>query len=123
MAGSNERLQPFVIKAAINHLNKLKENNTFIISRKYGDQARDVLERMHPECILEWVRALDLQISEQEFLEYAGQMIVDNDLVGASILIQKFNLHDQFDMRDLLVRLIEDLNRMDAAKNLVAGHP
>ena len=63
---------------------------------------------MHPECILEWVKALDLQISEPEYLEYASQMIVDNDLVGAAILIQKFRFHDQFDMRDLLVRLIED---------------
>ena len=26
-------------------------------------------------------------------------------------------------MRDLLIRLVEDLNRMDAAKNLVAGQP
>ena len=49
---------------------------------------------MHPECILEWVRALDLQISEPEYLEYASQMIVDNDLVGAAILIQKFKFHD-----------------------------
>ena len=57
-------MPPFVLKAAINHLNKLQENNTFIIDRKYRDRARDVLERMHPECILEWVKALDLQITE-----------------------------------------------------------
>ena len=43
-------------------------------------------------------------------------MISDNDLVGAAILISKFKFHERFDMQDLLVRLIEDQNRMDAAK-------
>lgn len=123
VAASNAHLIGFVIRSAINHLHALEESNTFSKERKYQDRARDVLERMHPECILEWVKALDLQISEEEYMQYAAQMIVDNDLVGAAILIQKFNFHEQFDMPDLLVRLIEDHNRMDAAKNLVSGHP
>ena len=49
-------------------------------------------------------------------------MISDNDLVGASILIQKKLYHNDFDIGDILVKLIEDLNRMDTAKNLVKGH-
>ena len=81
-----------------------------------------MLEIMHPECILEWVKALDLQISEAEFKEYAQQMVGDGDLVGAAILISKFNFHAHFDIRNILWRLVEDLSRIDVAKSLVADH-
>jgi len=42
---------------------------------------------MHSECILEWVKALDLQISQDQYKQYVADMIDDNDLVGAAILI------------------------------------
>jgi len=48
-------------------------------------------------------------------------MIADNDLVGATILIAKFKFQDEFDISDILVRLVEDLTRMDVARNLVKG--
>ena len=60
-----------------------------------------------------------MQISEEQYKQYAAQMITDDDLAGAAILIQKFNFHGQFDMGDLLVRLIEDKARLDVAKSVV----
>mmetsp|Transcript_1013 Transcript_1013/g.1385 ORF Transcript_1013/g.1385 Transcript_1013/m.1385 type:complete len:81 (+) Transcript_1013:547-789(+) len=76
-----------VIKSAINHLNKLAETSQFTAAPKYRERARVVLERMHPECILEWVKALDLQISQDQYKQYVADMINDSDLVGAAILI------------------------------------
>ena len=52
-----------VIKAAINHLNSLREKNLFVAEPAFSSKGRDILQIMHPECILEWVKALDLQIS------------------------------------------------------------
>jgi hypothetical protein len=46
-------------------------------------------------------------------------MVRDGDLVGAAILITKFEFHADFDIEDIIVRLIEDLGRMDVAKGLV----
>jgi hypothetical protein len=43
-------------------------------------------------------------------------MVRDGDLVGAAILIAKFNFHDHFDINDIIVRLIEDFERLDVAK-------
>lgn len=50
-------------------------------------------------------------------------MVADDDLIGATILIAKYKFHEQFDIPDMLVRLVEDHQRMDAAKNLVKGVP
>jgi len=68
-------LQGQVIRAAINHLNALKEKNKFRPEPAYQAQGLQVLEMMHPECVLEWVKGLDLQISEEQFKRYASQMI------------------------------------------------
>ena len=35
-------------------------------------------------------------------------MVCDGDLVGAAIIIGKFDFHQHFDIDDILVRLIED---------------
>ena len=51
-------------------------------------------------------------------------MISDGDLIGAQILISKFNFHSDFDMGDLLVRILEQNNsNMGAVKTLVKGKP
>lgn len=49
-------------------------------------------------------------------------MVNSDELVGASLLISRFNLQNQFDIGDILIRLIEDHQRLDTAKNLVQGH-
>lgn len=43
----------------------------------------------------------------------------DGDIVGAAILIAKFRFHADFNISDLVVRLIEDVNRIDVAKSLI----
>ena len=48
-------------------------------------------------------------------------MVNDGDLVGAAILIERFKFHSEFDISDLVVRLIEDKNKMDMAKKLCEG--
>jgi len=50
-------------------------------------------------------------------------MVRDGDLVGAAILIAKFDFYADFDINDLIVRLIEDLDRFDVAKSLVKKNP
>jgi len=80
------------------------------------------LDLMHAECVLEWANAMELQISDEQFKGYVTQMVSDNDLVGAAIIITKKKFHKDFDIADIMVKLIEDLNRMDTAKNIVKGH-
>ena len=50
-------------------------------------------------------------------------MVRDGDLVGAAILIAKFDFHADFDINDMIVRLIEDLDRLAVAKSLVKKNP
>lgn len=50
-------------------------------------------------------------------------MVKDGDLVGAAILIAKFKFHADFDIADILSRLIEESNRIDTAKSLVKDDP
>lgn len=80
------------------------------------------LDLMHAECVLEWANAMELQISDEQFKGFVTQMVSDNDLVGAAIIITKKKYHKDFDIADIMVKLIEDLNRMDTAKNIVKGH-
>jgi hypothetical protein len=57
-------LQPFVIKVAINHLNSLADKGIYNVSTANMETATNVtLPILHPECILEWVRAISLSIS------------------------------------------------------------
>ena len=39
-------------------------------------------------------------------------MISDNDLIGAAIIITKFEFQPEFDITDLIVRIIEKNNNM-----------
>ena len=64
IAASNKNLQASIVRSPINHLKKLGETNMFLSGPKYRDNALQVLEIMHPECIIEWNEALDLVISE-----------------------------------------------------------
>ena len=48
-------------------------------------------------------------------------MINDSDLVGAAILIEEFKFHSEFDISDIVVRLIEDAGKMDIARKLCEG--
>ena len=50
-------------------------------------------------------------------------MISDNDLIGAAIIITKFEFQPEFDIQDLIVRIIEKNNNMQAIKGLVTGKP
>ena len=53
------------IKAAINYLDYKGEQGEFQTTEAQRTLAINVtLPRLHPECILEWVHALDLRISE-----------------------------------------------------------
>lgn len=49
-------------------------------------------------------------------------MIAERDHVAASMIIAKFKFHSDFNIEELLVRLIEDHKQMRAAKSLVQGH-
>ena len=61
---ASETLSPFVIKCAINNIKTIKEAETFQVSETMKATAvNGTLPIMHPECILEWVEALDLEIS------------------------------------------------------------
>lgn len=77
---------------------------------------------IHPECVYEWAKALNLSIEAEQYKQYAVKMVNSDELVGASLLISRFNLQNQFDIGDILIRLIEDHQRLDTAKNLVQGH-
>ena len=49
-------------------------------------------------------------------------MISDGDLIGAQILISKFDFHGEFDIADLILRILEQNNsNMGAVKTLVKG--
>ena len=50
-------------------------------------------------------------------------MVGDGDLVGASILITKKQFQAEFDIPDLVARLIQDYDKMQNAKMLVTGFP
>lgn len=113
-------MPPQIIKACLKHLSGMIESGLFMVSDAHKATAvSQTLPVMHPECILEWVDSLNLQISESEFKTYAEQMVGDGDLVGAAILIAKFKFHADFDIKDIIVRLIEDVNRVDVAKSLI----
>ena len=55
-------------------------------------------------------------------MNYARQMVGDGDLVGAAILITRKQFQAEFDIPDLVSRLI-DYKKENIAKNLVTGHP
>lgn len=117
VAASDRSLPGVVIRSAINNLSNSAEQNIFTVTEELKARAiNDTLPVLHPECILEWVNALGLQISEDQFKNYAREMARDDDLVGAAILISKFKFHDDFDIADLVTRLIEGQNRIDVAK-------
>ena len=48
-------------------------------------------------------------------------MIGDGDLIGAAIIITKFEFQTEFDIADLITRIIETSNNMQVVKNLVQG--
>jgi len=88
---ASQFLPAFVIKAAINRLDKMGEEGIFCTSEAHRTTAINVtMPILHPECILEWVHALDLRISTDKFKSYARQMQTDGDLTGAAILITHF---------------------------------
>ena len=63
-AGTN--LPAFVTKTTINHLSTLQERQTFKPTLSHmGEAVNATLPAMHPECILELVNALDLQVSKE----------------------------------------------------------
>ena len=60
------------IRAAINYLDYLGEQGEFQTTEAQRTIAiNNTLPQLHPECILEWVHALDLRISEEQFKSYA----------------------------------------------------
>lgn len=69
---ASEYLPAFVIKEAIKNLDKMGEAGTFCTSEAHRTTAIDVtMPVLHPEVILEWVNALDLRISTDQFKSYA----------------------------------------------------
>lgn len=63
---ASETLPAFVIKASINHLGSLKEDGKYTVSEAHQATAiNETMPILHPECILEWVKALDLRISPE----------------------------------------------------------
>ena len=57
-------LPAYAIKQAINYLDKMGEDGKFCTTEAHRTTAINItMPILHPECILEWVHALDLRIS------------------------------------------------------------
>lgn len=65
-------MPPPIIKVCIKQLSVLIEAEKFTVKGEHMTTAVDhTLPMIHPECILEWVQALNLQISKEQFKTYA----------------------------------------------------
>lgn len=69
---ASQYLPALVIRAAINNLDKMGEAGSFCTTEAHRTTAINVtMPILHPEVILEWVHALDLRVSTDEFKSYA----------------------------------------------------
>lgn len=89
-----------------------------LVKEHHQKQAFEILESLRSEIFKEFCNNLKLEVTKEVKLEIAKKQIFQGRFNDAALLIIKEKFHDQFDVRDLMLKLAQE-NRLDTAKHLI----
>lgn len=111
-----------IIRILCNHLGWLSRDNKLKINEGHQKLALDNLEFLRAEIVFDFVKNLDLSsiVDEGYLCKLAQNQLKKGSVSEAANLIIKFNLHKQFDIKELIINLLDaHFNNLTTAKMLM----
>lgn len=84
----------------------------------HKEEAFEVLEFLRSELVKDFTQSLGLEITQEQILECVKNQILSGRYNDAALLIIKEKFHQQFDIKELMLKLVED-NKIETVKLLI----